>query len=256
MVAIRNATDDDVDAAERALADDPSEANVLRWLTERRRAGESMTLRAVRHDLAEILGDDFQHDIKHLKGLQVALAKGDLVDDTTPAWLAAARDGDLQDLAREFDVFFVRRLRPGVSPQSGDQVSRDNTFTTLNEARPEELHDLVEEVHGDRLPDDWTFEFIQEAMTALSEHEDPDDIQLGPDTGLLAWLSSALDRPDIVDEVREEFSLGDQPLLELIGAGQLREKEEVLGIVRQQLEEIIEAREGEEDDDDDEEDDE
>ena len=90
-------------------------------------------------------------------------------------------------------------------------------------------------------PDDWKYQFVLEAVVALSEADDPDDIQLEADvynSELLQWLASHLERAGYVDEAVQEYGIGtkDFDLMSCIGLGQLREKEEVLSIVRSYLE--------------------
>lgn len=60
----------------------------------------------------------------------------------------------VQELAAQYLTYFQTAKR-----DSGENY----VFTT--DDRPEELHELIREAHGDKMPDDWTYEFIEEALT-------------------------------------------------------------------------------------------
>ncbi len=101
---------------------------------------------------------------------------------------------------------------------------------------PPIAEDLVREAHGeDFLPDDYRYEFIIEALSAISETENLGDIVLEPDISSndrLSWLASNLNRIQYVDEALGEYmpfeGLG---IMEIIGTGQAMEKSEVLDLI-------------------------
>jgi hypothetical protein len=131
-----------------------------------------------------------------------------------------------------------------------EKRTRDNgrEFWVLKDGKPEWVQDLCHEAHGDMAPDDWKYQFVLEAVAAFSEADDPDDVQLEADvynSELLQWLASHLARAGYVDEAVQEYGIGtkDFDLMSCIGLGQLREKEEVLSIVRNYLERMAEESE-------------
>lgn len=141
----------------------------------------------------------------------------------------------LQDLATTARKAFVRDRRT-----DGSEFWR-----TIEDDRPEWVQDLCHAAHGDMWPDDWRYHFIVEALDALAETADPDDILMEPDVythELTAWLASRADRYEYCDLAMEEGGIDytSQGILAALMDGQLREKEEVLALVREQLEAMIE----------------
>ena len=126
---------------------------------------------------------------------------------------------------------------------------KEEVYILKNNA-PSELRNLVREVHGDFLPDDFRYETILDALYALAEcSEDLDNAILEADIyhcELLKWLGSDLRRIAYCDEAKSEFDLQDVDLMTLISYGQQREKDEILDSVRQLLIEICEEEEFEE----------
>jgi len=129
----------------------------------------------------------------------------------------------IQELAREALFWFEHRT----------------WYWTIKNGAPEWVQELVWVAHneGEILPDDCRYRFIVEALGALAEGEH----NLEPDVDinrLLSWLDDYPSyRMGIIDEVVSEF--GWSGLFEALQAGQLKEKEEVLGIVKQFLEKEI-----------------
>lgn len=118
---------------------------------------------------------------------------------------------------------------------------------------PEWFTDLCHHAHGDMMPDDWRYEFIEDALCQLENGEedarDVDDAY--PYThDRLNWLASRADRSGYVDEAASELGRPDTFDGE-IALGMWWEMREVLGLVREKLEERIEELEAEADDQDD-----
>lgn len=122
-------------------------------------------------------------------------------------------------------------------------------YWTLEEGTPEWVIKLVFEAHdeGRILPDDFRYLFIVEALETIVEDPEASDIMWEPDvytSQLLSWLEAAPSyRMNLIDE--EVSRVGWSGLFNALQAGQRREKEKVLGLVRRFLEKKIE--EGEED---------
>lgn len=155
----------------------------------------------------------------------------------------------LQDLAGEAAQYF----------ESFQRNEENNTLWKLKDGTPEWVRDVVRHAHGDMFPDDWKCEFAYQALNALAEREDPDDARDDLEADVytwdrLQWLSSSLDRSYYVDQAVKEFGVDERnfDVINAIGMGQIAEKEEVLGLVREALEERLEELEEEEDEETDE----
>lgn len=108
------------------------------------------------------------------------------------------------------------------------------------------VQDICLEAHGDMSPDDWRYAFIVESLDALSENDDPEDINLEADiyvSELAKWLGSHGHRPGYCDEAMEEEGLSFTTTVDLMQAGQLRETREVFDSIRSSLEARAEATE-------------
>ncbi len=141
----------------------------------------------------------------------------------------------LQKLAGEVSEMFEQKER-----DNGDK------FQIVKDGSPKWVTEMCHEAHGDMLPDDYKYDFIVEALDALANYEDPDDIdseiEADPYThDRYKWLSSNLARSVYVDEAVENMGHSDQGITGEIGMGQYQEKCEVLGIVRRFLEERLET---------------
>jgi hypothetical protein len=114
-----------------------------------------------------------------------------------------------------------------------------STYWKRTDSAPEWVETMVHDAHGDMLPDDQRYAFIVEALDALSEDEDPDNVFLEPDIythELTAWLASHADRYGYCDRALEESGASFTNTIGLLQAGQSAEKAEVLASVRASLE--------------------
>lgn len=111
--------------------------------------------------------------------------------------------------------------------------------------------------------DAWRGTFLNDAAVLLSEVEDwgreiEDLPMLEGDSrtwDLLQWLASDTDRLNFVDDWRSEVGASDLTINDISG-GQSREKEEVLGLLIEAINEFVEEYAPDEDDDEDDEDEE
>jgi hypothetical protein len=133
--------------------------------------------------------------------------------------------------------------------EGGTRASTGETFRTLKDDAPEWMTVVCRKAHDDArlLPDDWRYAFIEEAVDALSEHEDAYDARgsLEPDiyTGnLTAWLHSLNSRVYYLDEALAEYGTF-RDGFQLLGAAQMLEKEEVFGQVVAALEDHLDEME-------------
>lgn len=118
------------------------------------------------------------------------------------------------------------------------QITRNNGDTVwITENAPEWVNNLCHKAHGEMLPDDWRYQFIHQALCALSESEDWDDVELEADiytNELTAWLHSRADRVYWLTEALTEFGpINDG--FQALQTAQYLEKREVLEIVKEAL---------------------
>ena len=112
---------------------------------------------------------------------------------------------------------------------------------------PEWVQDVVHAVHGDLLPDDWTYATIKEAADAIEEAGENAELEADIYTrDLLDWASNYPDAIDSCDRATEEYGASFGSIMEQIQAGQLLAKSEVLNTLRAELENLNENEEGEE----------
>lgn len=114
-------------------------------------------------------------------------------------------------------------------------------YVSTIEGRPDWLTEIIHTAHEDMLPDDWKYAFIEEAVNALANTQEPNDVNLEPDIynhKLLEWLSSNLTRPGYIDDAVQEFGMAEGKqfdAMQLVGQGQWKEKYDVLNLVREGL---------------------
>jgi hypothetical protein len=133
-----------------------------------------------------------------------------------------------------------------LAEEANTYLQRDTTRDILlpSDDAPQWFTDLCHYAHGGMIPDDWRYEFIQDALSALEDGADED--RLDPD-GLypytadrLGWLASHLDRHGYSDEAAADAGGPPGDILALVAWGMDRELTEVFGLVRTKLEEIAE----------------
>jgi hypothetical protein len=109
--------------------------------------------------------------------------------------------------------------------------------------------ELCRHAHGAMMPDDWRYEFIQDALGALADGADEDRLDLDtlyPYTAdRLGWLASHLDRPGYCDEAAEEMGGPPADILAFVAWGMDRELREVYELIRGRLEDQAEEQEDE-----------
>ena len=134
----------------------------------------------------------------------------------------------VQELAREANSYLRR--------------DRERDILLPADGAPQWFTDLCHAAHGGMMPDDWRYEFIQDALSAIEDGADEDRLDLDalyPYTAdRLAWLASHLDRPGYCDEAAAEAGGPPGDILALVAWGMDRELREVFESVRARLEEI------------------
>jgi hypothetical protein len=128
----------------------------------------------------------------------------------------------LQSLAAEMSQAFEGATRPSGEP-----------FRKLKDGSPSWMTAVCRQAHdeGQLLPDDWRYVFIEEAVEALTLHEDLDEARshLEPDvytSDLTAWLHSSNSRVYYLGEALAEYGTF-RDGFQLLAAAQMIEKEEV-----------------------------
>lgn len=139
----------------------------------------------------------------------------------------------IQELARKYADSF----------ETGTRITSGEKFLMIKEEYKddESLKNLIYDAHDGMLPDDYKYQFIHEALEAIAECSDPDNIQLESDVyniNLLKWVSSHLTRSSYVDETVENWKY--TSFFQVLAAAQYEEKREVLSSVRFSLEKILE----------------
>ena len=145
----------------------------------------------------------------------------------------------------------IEQLAAEMNAQLESKV-RDNgeSFACLKDGRPDWMEEAAHAAHGDMLPDDWRYEFIEDALTQMENGDtDPDDIsqrycRTHQQTG---WLHSRNDRHDYCDEVRENYGEWTSGIMALIAAGMQAEYEETFRLLYEFLENRVSDIEAAED---------
>lgn len=125
-----------------------------------------------------------------------------------------------------------------------DKRNDGTEFVKLADGAPEWMIDLCREAHGGFLPDDWRYEFIEDAVAQIEDgDEDPEDVeQIYPYTDAQnRWLASNLCRREYCNETVEEFGGDASTIDQMILLGMQREYEEVFHSVRNFLEDLAET---------------
>jgi hypothetical protein len=190
-------------------------------------SGEPMTFYGLDSDMGLVVNShDDVADLIRDHGPTVGADPADYLDDDDMPDAVVAR-------AREALGYFERRTRD------------DGTaYLALADDRPEWVHDLVYAGHGQGalLPDDWRYEAVQGALSAIADADESDDLDdVGHEfadanvdvytSARLTWLGSNLNRAGYCDEAAEELGGSDLDTVERIGLGQYQESREVYGLV-------------------------
>lgn len=171
------------------------------------------------------------------------------------AIIAATHGGEKADAAAQAIRDAGRQFEPGET-----FVCLSDAHTLGDSGAVSWVRQLVHDAHGDMLPDDWRYRAIRDALEAIAETDDGDDLD---DAGaewsdgyadvyngqLYAWLGSHLDRAAYVDDAAEQFGYDEgRGVAGLIALGQVAEAREVFDSVRRSLEDR--ATDDTDDDDD------
>jgi hypothetical protein len=130
--------------------------------------------------------------------------------------------------------------------------TRDNgeEFVKTKEGRPEWLESLIFTAHGDMMPNDYRYKFIEDALQYISDQDEDEDLgcpEIEADTytsDLTKWLNSRNDRVYYLSEALENSDITDG--FQLLMMAQSIEREEVYYSVLNSLRELCKDQEDEE----------
>ncbi len=146
---------------------------------------------------------------------------------------------NVNELAREALEWFITDTR-----DNGEK------FTKTKENRPEWLTNLIFTAHGDMMPDDYRYKFIENSLQYIADQDEDEDMdfpEIEADSytsELTKWLHSRNDRVFYLTEALEAFEMKDG--FQALQMAQLREREEVYDSVLNSLRELCEDQEDEE----------
>ena len=125
------------------------------------------------------------------------------------------------------------------------RTNGDN-YVCFKDDRPQWMQDLAFRAHnnGAMLPNDYRYEFIESALTAIANHDGIEDIRNSIEadiytSDLTAWLNSRNDRYQYVDNAIEDYGKG-ASVMDDIRMGQYVERLEVFDAVANFLEDMAE----------------
>lgn len=119
------------------------------------------------------------------------------------------------------DVKTVQSLASDLSAAfEHDKRNDGKEFTKLREGSPVWMTEVIREVHGDKMPDDTVYDFIERCADAIAGYSDTlagedaaqdavNEIEPDPYTAdLTVWLNARVDHVYYLTEVLEEFGGG------------------------------------------------
>lgn len=131
--------------------------------------------------------------------------------------------------------------------QKGPRTGDKEKYWSLKEGSPEWMRDVIREAHdhGDILPDDWRYAFVQDAASCLAETEGDEEEarerlqEYVYTSDITAWLGSSVMRPGYCDEWLKDA----EDTVRALMAGMHSEQEEVLAQLTQALKELADTEE-------------
>jgi hypothetical protein len=138
---------------------------------------------------------------------------------------------DTDDRIRKLANWYYSRMK-------WDERSNGNKFVKFecgdDKPAEERCRALALDAHSDMLPDDWRYGFICEALSAICDASNLDEIELEADIynhELTEWVGSHGHRPSYCDDAVSEGLCDGSDMINTLQCGQYMEKREVLGAV-------------------------
>ncbi len=147
---------------------------------------------------------------------------------------ATTTEKTVQELAGELSNAFVR-----------DKRNDGQEFTHLAKGSPKWMTEVIHAVHGDKMPDDTVYGFVERCADAIAGHDDPSDAvtEIEPDgytSSLTSWLNARADHVHYLTEALEE-GLDITDGFQLLAYAQQKQIQEVGFALISELEKISEA---------------
>lgn len=106
----------------------------------------------------------------------------------------------IQKLAEQLSAAFETKKR-----------NDEKEFVCLKDGSPSWMTEVIRAAHGDKLPDDTTYAFVEKAADAIADSEDPQEaiLEIEPDAytaGLTAWLNARVDHVYYLTETLDEIA--------------------------------------------------
>ena len=125
-----------------------------------------------------------------------------------------------------------------------DETADDSYFYCMKDGRPDGLYDLVHEIHGDMLPDDYKYDFIATAFSAIADGytEDSAHEAMAADVSyweVAQWHASHSDRREYAND--NAYNTPESTIEEMQSNGQYTEKMEVFYAVSSWIDSELEA---------------
>ena len=147
----------------------------------------------------------------------------------------------IQTLARELSAALVH----------GKRIDGTDYVFLGDAPKHQWMRDVIQAVHGDKLPDDTTYKFIERCADAIAETDQGEELmdsiyEIEADIythELTAWLHARADHLAYVDEVIEEIGracIGSAS--DLLMAAQVRQIQEVGSALVSELEKLVEVK--------------
>lgn len=132
---------------------------------------------------------------------------------------------------------------------SGEHEPGLSGYWRLKDGSPGWMRNVAMAAHADMLPDDWRYEFIEDAAGTLALGGDPDDAAEALHEyiytfELTGWLHSHLQRQGYADEAMAEWGSDmavPESITSILTLGMAKEQREVLGLVLEALQEVSES---------------
>lgn len=129
-----------------------------------------------------------------------------------------------------------------------DKRNDGSEFVKLADGSPEWMTDVVRAIHGDKLPGDTTYRFIERCADAIADADDSVDLQdviaeMEPDvyTGkLTAWLAARVDHVYYMTQALEDFGGDVKDGFALLATAQKCQIEEIGFALVSELEKLAE----------------
>lgn len=130
-----------------------------------------------------------------------------------------------------------------------DKRNDGQEFAKLKDGSPQWMTDVIRACHGDKLPDDTVYEFVERCADALADYDgEPSDAitEIEPDpytNDLTGWLHARNDHVYYLSEALEEFGGDIRDGFQLLAIAQQKQIQEIGFALISELEKQVEESE-------------